>query len=381
MNFSYSNPTQIQFGQGQIASIAQLIPKDKKVLLVYGGGSIKQNGIYNQVITALQGHAVVEFAGVKPNPIVEQLDDAVQLARKERVDFILAVGGGSVIDAVKYIAGAFYYQGEGWDILKKRVPVERALPLGAILTLPATGSESNPASVIGKASTNEKLSFISPAVLPKFAVLDPDVIKSLPERQVANGVVDAFVHVCEQYLTYPTQALVQEGYAEALLKTLLQLGKTIDQQDDAWRANLMWAANQALNGLIGTGVPQDWATHMIGHELTALYGVDHARSLAIIQPALLRNQLENKRAKLMQLGKNVFNLTETDTLAEDTIQAMEAFYLSLKVETRLTSYGQDKDTAIEAVIANLKSHGMARLGEKQAIGINHCREILAQAID
>lgn len=381
MQFSYANPTQIQFGQGQIKSIANLIPKAHKVLLVYGGGSIKNNGIYQQVVDALSEHQWVEFSGIQPNPVVEQLDQAVELAKQEQVDFILAVGGGSVIDGVKYIAAARFYEGEGWDILKKQAPIEKALPLGAILTLPATGSESNPASVIGKAETSEKLSFFTRQVLPQFAVLDPDVIKTLPARQVENGIVDAWVHVCEQYLTYSTDAMVQEGYAEALLRTLLQLGKRIDAQDDAWRANLMWTANQALNGLIGVGVPQDWATHMIGHELTALYGVDHARSLAIVQPALLRNQIEHKADKLKQLGQNVFGLPLSEDLALNTIQAMEDFYLSLNVPTRLTEHNTDKETAVEAIVTRLKKHGMARLGENQSIGIKHCRQILTEAID
>lgn len=381
MQFSYANPTQIQFGQDQIKSIANLIPKAHKVLLVYGGGSIKNNGIYQQVVDALSEYQWVEFSGIQPNPVVEQLDQAVELAKQEQVDFILAVGGGSVIDGVKYIAAARFYEGEGWDILKKQAPIEKALPLGAILTLPATGSESNPASVIGKAETSEKLSFFTRQVLPQFAVLDPDVIKTLPARQVENGIVDAWVHVCEQYLTYSTDAMVQEGYAEALLRTLLQLGKRIDAQDDAWRANLMWTANQALNGLIGVGVPQDWATHMIGHELTALYGVDHARSLAIVQPALLRNQIEHKADKLKQLGQNVFGLPLSEDLALNTIQAMEDFYLSLNVPTRLTEHNTDKETAVEAIVTRLKKHGMARLGENQSIGIKHCRQILTEAID
>lgn len=381
MHFSYSNPTKIQFGQGQVASISALIPKDQKVMVIYGGGSIKNNGIYDQVSEALKEHQWIEFSGIKPNPIVEQLDEAVALAQQENVDFLLAVGGGSVIDGVKYIAAATFYDGEGWDILKKQAPVEKALPLGAILTLPATGSESNPASVVGKAETSEKLSFFTHKVLPQFAVLDPDVIKTLPARQIENGIVDAWVHVCEQYLTYSTDALVQEGYAESLLRTLITLGKHIDKQNDAWRANLMWTANQALNGLIGVGVPQDWSTHMIGHELTALYGVDHARSLAIVQPALLRNQIEHKSDKLKQLGKNVFGFSDSPDLAEKTIQAMESFYLSLNVPTRLTEHQTDRETAVEAIITNLKKHGMARMGEKQNIAIKHCRQILTDAID
>lgn len=380
MQFSYKNPTQIQFGQGQIASIADLIPKDASVIVVYGGGSIKKNGVYDQVVSALEHHQWVEFGGVEPNPTVETLNKAVAKIKAEGINYILAVGGGSVIDGSKYIAGAAKYDGDGWDILTGDHIVEEALPLGAILTLPATGSESNGASVISRKATQEKLAFISPAVFPQFAVLDPDVVKSLPERQVINGIVDAFVHVCEQYLTFTHNAMVQDGYAEALLRTLIALGQSFDNQTDEWRANLMWSANQALNGLIGTGVAQDWATHMIGHELTALYGVDHARSLAIVQPSLLRCQIANKRDKLAQMGVNVFGLSQSDDVAERTIDAIEQFYQSLQVATQLTEYTGDREQAIDDIVAKLSLHGLTAIGENQAITLEVSRDILSTAV-
>ena len=380
MQFSFNNPTQIQFGQGQIASIQSLIPADAKVLLLYGGGSIKSNGVYDQVVAALGEHDWREFGGVEPNPTVETLDKAVAVVKQDKVDFILAVGGGSVIDGSKYVAGAARYDGDGWDILTGQHQVKEAVAIGAILTLPATGSESNGASVISRASTQDKLAFMSPAVYPQFAVLDPDVIKSLPPRQVTNGLVDAFVHVCEQYLTVVHGALVQDGYAEALLRPLITLGNAIDSQDDAWRANLMWSANQALNGLIGSGVTQDWATHMIGHELTALYGVDHARSLAIVQPSLMRNQIQYKRAKLEQMGRNVFGLESSEDLAERTIDAIEAFYQQLDVATQLTEHDGDKQKAVDSIVASLESHRMLKLGENQSITLQVSRDILNNAV-
>ncbi|ABG42174.1 iron-containing alcohol dehydrogenase [Paraglaciecola sp. T6c] len=380
MKFSYVNPTKIQFGQGQIASLGALIPKAQKVLVVYGGGSIKNNGVYDQVVAALEEHDWLEFSGVGANPTIEVLDKAVAIAKEQNVDFVLGVGGGSVIDGVKYIAAAAIYDGEGWDILQGKHKVTSALPLGAVLTLPATGSESNSGSVVSKAATQEKLAFMAPAVQPKFAVMDPDVMKTLPQRQLVNGLVDAWVHTCEQYLTFNAGALVQDGYAEALLKALKTLGDNFDKQDDAWRANLMWSANQALNGLIGSGVAQDWATHMIGHELTALYGVDHARSLAIVQPSLLRNQLGAKKAKLEQMGRNVFGLTESDDLAERTISAIEAFYHNLDVATQLTEHNGDKAQAVDAVVSQLEAHGMKALGENQAITLTESRAILEQAV-
>ncbi|ASG01917.1 iron-containing alcohol dehydrogenase [Vibrio anguillarum] len=381
MKFTYVNPTLIHFGQGQISAISQAIPTDQKVLVIYGGGSIKKNGVYDQVVSALTDHQWVEFSGVEANPTKETLDKAVAIVREQDIDFILAVGGGSVIDGSKYVAAAAKYDGDGWDIMVGKHQVTEATPIGAILTLPATGSESNMGAVITKAQTQDKLAFMAPAVQPKFAVLDPDVMKSLPERQLINGIVDAWVHVCEQYLTLPTNAMVQDGYAETLLKNLLVLGQQYDQRDnDGWRANLMWTANQALNGLIGNGVPQDWATHMIGHEFTALWHVDHARSLAIVQPSLLRNQLENKRAKLEQMGKNVFGLNQTSDLALRTIDAIEAFYHSLNVPTQFADHNSSKQAAIDAVIAQLNAHGMLVLGEQQAITLEKSREILEQAI-
>ena len=380
MKFSYVNPTLIQFGQQQIAALSDLIAKDQKVLVVYGGGSIKKNGVYDQVAAALEGFDWVEFSGVGANPTIEVLDQAVKICKEQDIDFVLGVGGGSVIDGVKYIAASAVYDGEGWDIPTGKHTITSALPIGAILTLPATGSESNQNSVVSKEATKQKLPFASPEVLPKFAIMDPDVMKTLPQRQLVNGLVDAWVHTCEQYLTFPETALVQEGYAEALLRTLKTLGDNFENQDDAWRANLMWAANQALNGLSGSGVSQDWATHMIGHELTAAYGVDHARSLAIVQPSLLRNQFAVKKAKLEQMGKNVFGLEQSEDLAEKTIAAIEAFYHSLDVATQLTEHGDDKAAAIDNIIGKLEAHGMVALGENQAITLKESREILEQAV-
>ena len=381
MQFTYVNPTVIHFGQGQIQSISNSVESSQKVLVIYGGGSIKKNGVYDQVTEALKNHSWVEFSGVEANPTKETLDKAVAIVKEQDIDFIIAVGGGSVIDGSKYVAAAAKYDGDGWDILQGKHQITGATPIGAILTLPATGSESNMGAVITRKETQEKLPFMHPAVQPKFAVMDPDVMKSLPERQLVNGLVDAWVHVCEQYITMPTNAMVQEGYAETLLKNLLVLGKQYDKRDnDEWRENLMWTANQALNGLIGTGVPQDWATHMIGHEFTALWHVDHARSLAIVQPSLLRNQIEVKRGKLEQMGKNVFCLEAGSDLAERTISAIEDFYHSLDVATEFSDYEADKPTAIDRIISQLESHGFVQLGENQAITIEKTREILESAV-
>lgn len=380
MKFTYSNPTAIHFGQGKIAAIAKAIDPSCKVLVIYGGGSIKANGIYDQVAAALEGRQWREFGGVEPNPTVETLDKAVALIRQEGLDYILAVGGGSVIDGSKYVAAAACYDGDGWDILTSKHRVQKALPLGVVLTLPATGSESNNGAVITKRATKEKLVFASEAVFPRFAVLDPDVIKSLPERQVANGLVDAFVHVCEQYITFPAQAWVQDGYAETLLRNLVNLALQFQQRDnDSWRANFMWTANQALNGLIGVGVPQDWATHMIGHELTAAYGIDHARTLAIILPSMLRSQLENKKVKLAQMGRAVFGLAPDVDLPQRTIAAIEKLFRDLGVPVSLSEAGVTDAGAPELISANIEKHGMTKLGEKGVVTPEVVRQVVTSA--
>ncbi|NCB11871.1 MAG: iron-containing alcohol dehydrogenase, partial [Erysipelotrichia bacterium] len=308
MKYTYFNPTAVEFGEGKIESIVNYIDKNQKILVVYGGGSIKKNGVFEQVSKALEGFTWFEFSGVEPNPSVETLNKAVEFIKENKIDFVLAVGGGSVIDGSKYIVAASVYEGDGWDFLEGKT-IEKALPLGAILTLPATGSESNPTAVISKYSTNEKRYFASPLVFPKFAVLDSTVMNSLDDRQLANGLVDAFVHTCEQYLTYPNSSLLHDGYAQTILKGLHTLAQDWQNRRTAlWQENLMLLANQALNGFIGSGVPQDWATHMIGHELTAFYGLDHARSLAVVQPHLLRVMIKDKQEKLVQMGKEVFDM-------------------------------------------------------------------------
>lgn len=377
MQFRYQNPTLIEFGQGKIAQIANLIDKSKKVLLVYGGGSIKKNGVYEQVSKALSSHTWFEFGGVEANPTKETLDKAIALGREKNVDYILAVGGGSVIDGSKYIANAFYYEGDGWDLLEGKYTPKKALEIGVVLTLAATGSESNTGSVITKHETKEKRFFHSPFSYPKFAIMDPDVLKSLSQRQLANGVIDSFVHTCEQYLTYKHGLLAQDYYSEGILRALVELASSFEKRDDKWYANLMWLANQALNGLIGLGVPQDWATHYIGHELSGLYGIDHARTLAIIQPNLLRVLKEQKNEKLLQMGENVFKDKSLD--ADGVIDKIEELYKSLGVDLKISSYTDDKDIKPK-VTELLAKHGFTHFGEKGTIDSTVVEQILDRSI-
>jgi len=377
MKFTHQNPTIIEFGEGQITSIMGHITKEQRVLVVYGGGSIKKNGVYEQVSTALEGYNWFEFGGVEPNPTIETMDKAVELVREKKIDFVLAVGGGSVVDGCKYLVAAALYEGDAWDFLDGSKQIEKALPLGVILTLPATGSESNSAAVVSKKASNEKRFFYSPLVFPKFAVLDPSTMSSLSDRQLANGLVDAFVHTCEQYITYKTPNVVQEGFSETLLKALVDLANTWEnRQDKTWQTNLMWIANQALNGLVGAGMPQDWSSHMIGHELTAFYGIDHARSLAIVQPQLLRVMFEDKKDKLKQMGENVFGI-ENDN--EAVIRAIEEVYEKVGISTNLNDYTKD-EKLIDKISIALNSHGMTNMGENANITVEHASKILSMSM-
>jgi NADP-dependent alcohol dehydrogenase len=365
-NFTFQNPTKIIFGEGQIAALDAHVPRNARVLITSGGGSITRNGVLAQVQAALGERASFVFSGIEPNPTYETLMQAVALAREKDIDFLLAVGGGSVIDGTKFIAAAMKFDGEPWDILAKQAPVRDAVPFGSVLTLPATGSEMNNGSVISYRAKGDKLFFTSDATYPLFSVLDPTTTYSLPPRQIANGVVDAFVHIVEQYLTYPIDAKVQDRFAEGLLITLTEVGPQAlaEPHNYAVRANLMWTATLALNGLIGAGVPQDWATHMLGHQITALHGLDHAQTLAIVLPAMLTVRKEQKRAKLLQYAERVWNITEgsEDERINAAIAATRVFFERMTVGTRLRDY-QIGGGSIETLIAKLTEHGMIALGE------------------
>ena len=380
-NFTYHSPTRIHFGQGQIAMIDQELPDSAKLLLLYGGGSIKSNGIYEQVKNALGKRHVVEFGGIKPNPQYDNLMEAVNVIKEHDLEGIIAVGGGSVIDGAKFIAAAACYDGEDpWFLLSKREPVEAALPIGCVLTLPATGSETNGGSVVTRG--HDKLAFSNPMLKPLFAILDPSVTLSLSDRQISNGIVDAFVHTMEQYLTYPAQADVQDRFAEGLLLTLIEEGQAVykDKNNLDTRANIMWAATMALNGIIGVGVPQDWSTHMIAHELTGMFGIDHARTLSIILPANLKVRKEEKREKLLQYARRVWNIEGyPDNKAIDmAIAHTEEFFRSLAMPVRMADVDIDV-RHIPALLEKLKSHGMTTLGERGNVDLDISHKILEAA--
>lgn len=385
LNFNYRNPTHVVFGKDRIAELDQLVPANAKVLITYGGGSVVRFGTLDKVKAALGKRTVVEFGGIEANPKYDTLMQAVEVARKENIDFILAVGGGSVMDGTKFIALATQFEGDTASLLHhgfSPVPVaeDKVLPLGVIATLPATGSEMNAFAVVsykgGKFPVNH------PNVYPTFAMLDPELTFSLPKIQVANGVVDAFVHVLEQYATYPVDARVQDRTAEGIMRTLIEIGPITVEEPTNYeaRANLMWSATSALNGMIGVGVPFDWTTHMIGHELTAIFNIDHAQTLAVVLPSVWRVLKAQKQAKLLQYAERVWDITEGDdeSRVEQAIVKTEAFFQQVGLKTRLRDHGVEK-AQIDTVINALEAHGMTALSESGKVDLATSRKILDMA--
>lgn len=370
-NFELYTPTNYIFGKGQIEKLSKVIPQGAKILLAYGGGSIFKNGVHEQVIKSLEGYEIVEFGGIEPNPHFETLMEAVKVIKEKNLDFILAVGGGSVIDGVKFISVAVNFEGNPIDLLQKRAAVSgKPVPFGTVLTLPATGSEMNSSTVVTIAKTQEKLSFGGPSLYPQFSICDPTTIASLPKKQIENGIVDAFTHVMEQYMTYPQDAYLQDRIAEGILQTLIEIGPKVVENPTDYKlaSNFMWSCTMALNGLLNKGVVTDWTTHMIGHELTALYGIDHARTLAIIAPNLYTVMFETKKEKLTQYGKRIFNLTGSDDeIAKEAINKTVEFFHLMGMDTKLSEYTEDYKKSADFIVERFENRGWKALGEKQNI--------------
>ena len=371
-NFQFKNPTKILFGKKQISNLTREIPKSAKILLLFGGGSIKKNGIYEQVITALSTFEIVEFGGIPANPEFTVLMDALKVIKDEKITFLLAVGGGSVIDGTKFLSAAALYKGDNpWNILKNSERTLEGMPFGTVLTLPATGSEMNSGAVITRRETKEKLVMGGPGLFPVFSILDPEVVKSIPQRQLANGLADAFTHVLEQYMTYSVDAKLQDRFAESILQTLVEVAPTLlkDPTNYNAAANFMWSCTMALNGLIQQGVPSDWAIHMMGHELTALFGIDHARTLAIITESHYTYNLESKKEKLAQYAERVWNITEgtPEEKALAGIKKTTAFFHSLGIKTTLSEYTEDYKGTAQIISKRFTDRGWLGMGERQNV--------------
>lgn len=370
-DFEFYNPVRILFGKNQLPKIASLIPPQSRIMMIYGGGSIYRNGVYEKMKEALKGHTLSEFGGIEPNPSYETCMKAAEAIKSEKSDFLLAAGGGSVIDAVKFIAiAAVYGEGDPWRILSHNEEPKASLPFGVVLTLPATGSEMNRNSVISRKSTNEKLAFGSPLSYPKFSFLMPDAAGSLPQTQVANGIVDAFVHVIEQYLTYPLNTPLQDRFAESILITLVEEGPGVyrNPADYDAMANLMWSATMALNGMISCGVAEDWSVHSIGHELTAFHGIDHARTLAVVLPGIWKSLRKEKREKLLQYGERVWGIRSgsDDKRIDEAIEKTAEFFESLGIKTHLSDYNVNKDT-IDRIVSRFEQRRWKGIGDRGLI--------------
>jgi NADP-dependent alcohol dehydrogenase len=384
-NFNFYNPTRILFGENKITEMTDFIPKDARVLVLFGGESARKHGTLDEVITSLGDRYVEEFGGIEANPSYSTLMKAVQQIKDNKLDYLIGIGGGSVIDGTKFVALAVSCEGDTWQeiLVGKAKNITKALPFGSVLTLPATGSEMNSNSVITRYETHEKMAFSSQLVYPQFSVLDPTKVGTLPPRQLANGVVDAFTHTMEQYLTYPVNARVQDRFAEGLLITLVEIGPALlkNPSDYELQANFMWTATLALNGLIGAGVPQDWATHMIGHELTAMHGLDHAQTLAIILPSVMNEQRAQKHDKLLQYAERVWAITEGDdeSRIDLAIAKTRAFFEQMGVRTYLKDY-QLGLTDIPAMIKQLGEHGLTELGEHGDIDLAKSTKILEASV-
>ncbi len=368
-NFQYKNPTKILFGKNQIENLTNELPKNAKILLLYGGGSIKKNGIYDEVKKALSAFEVVEFGGIPANPEYAILMDALKVIKEESITFLLAVGGGSVIDGTKFLSAAALYKGEEpWNILKNNERTLKGMPFGTVLTLPATGSEMNSGAVVTRKETKEKFAMGGPGLFPQFSILDPTVIKSIPQRQIANGLADSFTHVLEQYMTYPANANLQDRFAESILQTIIEVAPKIMKNPADYEAasNFMWSCTMALNGLIQQGVPSDWAIHMMGHELTALFGIDHARTLAIIAESHYTYNIEDKKEKLAQYAERVWNITE-GTLEEKAMAGIKKttkFFHSLGINTKLSEYTEDYKGTAQLISKRFTDRGWKGLGER-----------------
>ena len=349
LNFEFQNPTKLIFGKGSIAKIERQFSRPTKIMLTFGGGSVKRNGVYDQVINALKCHEIVEFWGIEPNPKVETLRRAVELGKAENVEFIIAVGGGSTLDGTKLIACAICSEHDAWDLVLDPTKVERAIPFASVMTMPATGSEMNNGAVISNLATAEKFAFYS--YHPQFSILDPEVTYSIPPYQVACGIADTFVHVMEQYLTAPNINPLMDRWAEGILLNLIEIAPQIQEnpQDYDLMSQYMFSATMGLNRFISMGVPQDWATHNIGHELTALHGVTHGESLAIVLPGTMTVLSEQKHDKILQYGERVWGITEgTDGIRiAEAIGRTEQFFSQLGLATRLSQLNIGEDTIAE----------------------------------
>ncbi|WP_144492788.1 iron-containing alcohol dehydrogenase [Bacillus pumilus] len=367
-NFIYYNPTKLMFGKGQLDGLkSELARYGKRVLLVYGGGSIKKNGLYDNVISALnEAEAeVFELSGVEPNPRLTTVKNGIDICQNEKIDFLLAVGGGSVIDCTKAIAAGAEYDGDVWDIISKKTTAQKALPFGTVLTLAATGSEMNPDSVITNWETNEKYVWGSSVTHPAFSILDPEHTYSVPENQTVYGMVDMMSHVFEQYFHNVKNTPLQDRMCFAVLQTVIETAPKLleDLQNYEHRETILYAGTIALNGTLQMGYFGDWASHTIEHAVSAVYDIPHAGGLAILFPNWMRHTLDHNVERFKNLMLNMFDIdTEGKSdrdIALEGIDKLSAFWTSLGAPSRLADYdiGEDQLDKIADIAAKEMEYG------------------------
>jgi alcohol dehydrogenase YqhD (iron-dependent ADH family) len=387
-NFVFHNPTKLIFGKGTLPSLKEEVPKyGKKVLLVYGGGSIKRNGIYEETMKYLReiDAEVFELPGVEPNPRLSTVHKGVEICKKENIELLLAVGGGSVIDATKAIAVGAKYDGDVWDIITKKAEVKDALPLGTVLTLAATGSEMNSGSVITNWETQEKLGWGSPYSFPKFSILDPTHTFTVPRDQTVYGIVDMMSHALEHYFSLAPNVPYNERMVESLLTTVIETAPKLleDLQNYEYRETIMFCGTMALNGVINQGMRGDWATHGIEHAVSAVYDIPHGGGLAIIFPNWIRYNLDVTTPKMKQLAIRVFNVDSTGKsdrqIAEEGIDRLRQFWNSIGAPSRLADYNID-DSKLELMAEKAVSPAGGSLGRFKELTKRDVLEILKMCL-
>ena len=375
-NFVFQNPTKLIFGKGMIERLPREIPADSRLMVTFGGGSVKSNGVYDQVKKALEGREYVEFWGIEPNPKIETLREAVKQCKEHKIDYILSVGGGSVLDGTKLIAAGVHYDGDPWDLVLNGKLIGEVVPFASVMTLPATASEMNKNAVISNEATKEK--FGMEVDYPRFSILDPETTFSLPKYQIAAGIADTFIHVMEQYMTTTGQSRLMDRWSEGILQTLVEVAPKAlaDDKDYDTMADYMLSATMALNGFTAMGVTQDWATHQIGHEITAMHGITHGHTLAIVFPGMLKVLREQKKSKILQYGERVWGIKEgsDEQKVDKTIDTTEKFFRSLGLQTRLSEMNVPDETIAE-VERRFNQYGTA-FGEGRNVTGDVARKIL-----
>ncbi|MBN8193515.1 iron-containing alcohol dehydrogenase [Bacillus sp. NTK074B] len=379
--FTFYNPTKLIFGKGQVEQLKELVPQyGKKVLVVYGGGSIKRNGLYDQVMSILKGidSEVFELSGVEPNPRLSTVRRGVEIAKEKSIDFILAVGGGSVIDCTKAIAAGAKYDGDAWDLVTKKAFAKEALPFGTVLTLAATGSEMNAGSVITNWETNEKYGWGSPATFPQFSILDPENTFTVPKDHTIYGMVDMMSHVFEQYFNNATNTPLQDRMCESVLNTVIETAPKLinDLENYELRETILYSGTIALNGMLQMGYNGDWASHNIEHAVSAVYDIPHAGGLAILFPNWMKHNLKVNPSRFAQLAERVFNVDPAgkseEEVALEGIDKLREFWSSLGAPTRLADYDIDDsqiDLMADKAMVNGEFGNFNKLNKEDVLAI------------